>query len=334
MKTTDARRGAALLAVLWLSAALSAIAFTLAATVRAETERTSTTAGGLRAYYLAQGALERALLYMTYGAGVRNPDNTARYWENGQNYFHFDFPGGRALVEVVPETAKLNINICPPDQLLRLLVVLGVAPDRAAAITAAVVDWRSPMPPDAISSFDSLYLSGPSSFRARHASLGETEELLLVHGMTPDIYYGTYDRGPKGNLVPHPGLKDCVSVFGSMGGFDVNSIHPALMQALGLTPETINAIVQRRRLAPIRGTQELMALVQAAGPAAQFLRVGGNSIFTLRATARPLLPGGKLSDLARSAAVTVQMHFIGTYDRPYDVLRWYDNAPVAEGLGR
>lgn len=334
MKTTDTRRGAALLAVLWLSAALSAIAFTLATTVRAETERTSTAADGLRAYYLAEGALERALLYMTYGSGVRNPDGTARYWENGQSYLHFDFPGGRTLVEVVPETAKLNINVCQPDELLRLLMVLGVPPGRAGEITAAIIDWRTFVPPGTITPFDSLYLSSPSSFRARHASLGETEELLLVHGMTPEIYYGSYERGPKGNLVPHPGLKDCVSVFGSMASFDVNSIHPALMQALGLTPETIHAIVLRRRIAPIRGAQELMALVQASGPAGQRLRVGGNSIFTLRATARPVRAGGKLSDLARSIGVTVQMHFIGTYDRPYDVLRWYDNAPVAEGLGR
>ncbi len=334
MKTTDARRGAALLAVLWLSAALSAIAFTLATTVRAETQRTATVADGFRAYYLATGAAERALLYMTYGAGQRNPDGTARYWENGQSYLNFDFPGGRALVEVVPETAKLNINYCRPEELLQLLMVLGVQPGRAEGITEAVIDWRTFMAPGTITPFDSLYLSQPSSFRARHASLEETEELLLVHGMTPEIYYGTYDRGPKGNLIPHPGLKDCVSVYGSTGGFDVNSAHPALLQALGLTPETINAIVQRRRFGPIRGSQELAPLIETAGPAGQRLRVGGNSIFTLRATARPRMRDGKLSDLARSVAVTVQMHFTGSFDRPYDVLRWYNNAPVAEGLGR
>jgi len=49
----SARRGSALLAVLWLSAALGAIAFSLAATVRGEIEHTSTTLDGTRAYYLA-----------------------------------------------------------------------------------------------------------------------------------------------------------------------------------------------------------------------------------------------------------------------------------------
>ena len=53
-------RGRALLTVLWISAALSAIAFSLANTVRGETERVSTDLDALRAYYLATGAVERA----------------------------------------------------------------------------------------------------------------------------------------------------------------------------------------------------------------------------------------------------------------------------------
>ena len=55
------------MAVLWLSAALAAIAFSLASTVRGELERASTQLDGTRAYYLAAGGLERALLYMQWG---------------------------------------------------------------------------------------------------------------------------------------------------------------------------------------------------------------------------------------------------------------------------
>ncbi len=54
-------QGAALLLVLWLAAALSAIAFTLANTVRGEIERSSTDADGLKAYYLAEGAIDRTV---------------------------------------------------------------------------------------------------------------------------------------------------------------------------------------------------------------------------------------------------------------------------------
>src|SRR6185436_9341801 len=66
-------RGSALLAVLWLSLALSAIAFSLASTVHGETERTATGVDGLRSYYLATGALERDILYMQFCKGARAP---------------------------------------------------------------------------------------------------------------------------------------------------------------------------------------------------------------------------------------------------------------------
>ena len=51
-------RGGALLMVLWVSAALSAIAFSMASTVRGETERTATAVDSLRAYYLATSGID------------------------------------------------------------------------------------------------------------------------------------------------------------------------------------------------------------------------------------------------------------------------------------
>src|SRR5712692_10144178 len=100
--------GSALLAVLWLSAALSAIAFTVATTVRAETERTSTAVDALRAYYLATGAVERALLYLQWGPGFRNQDGSPKYFENPMPVMRFEFPTGSAIAELIPESSKLN----------------------------------------------------------------------------------------------------------------------------------------------------------------------------------------------------------------------------------
>src|SRR6266581_1684343 len=56
------QRGSALLSVLWLSVALAAIAFALSNSVRGETERASTGVDSLRSYYLAVGAVERAMV--------------------------------------------------------------------------------------------------------------------------------------------------------------------------------------------------------------------------------------------------------------------------------
>ncbi len=68
MRTSRERqRGSALLGVLWLSAALAAVAFSLATTVRGEAERASTAADGARAYYLAVGGIERTALHVNWG---------------------------------------------------------------------------------------------------------------------------------------------------------------------------------------------------------------------------------------------------------------------------
>ena len=66
-------RGGALLAVLWLVAALSVIALAIAATVRSEVERSTTNAEAVRAYYLAKGAIDRAALYIQWGAAANQP---------------------------------------------------------------------------------------------------------------------------------------------------------------------------------------------------------------------------------------------------------------------
>src|SRR5258705_3718426 len=137
--------GGALLAVLWLSAALGAIAFSLASTVRAEIDRASTAVDGTRTYYLAQGAVERAILYLNWASREPiMPDGSRRYYSPGDIVIPMMFPSGEARVEVIPEAAQLNVNLAPPEDLLRLLAHLGVAPERAQALVLAIIDWRTP----------------------------------------------------------------------------------------------------------------------------------------------------------------------------------------------
>lgn len=317
------RRGGALLIVLWLSAALAAIAFSVANTVRGETERTSTSLDGLRSHYIAEGAVERALLYMLWGSSYHNPDGSVRFWEQGMPRLNLSFPGGEAQVEIIPATARLNINSATQEQLFRLLLAVGAEPDRAAEIAAGIVDWRSRSP--GLTEFDRYYLSLTPSFRARHTSIEEIEELLLVKGMTPDIFYGGYVRDAEGRLVSRGGFRDCVSVYGSNTQLDINTAEPALLLALGLSPEAVGEIVQRRADRPFRSNADLEPIRRFAGPSAGRLVVGGVAIYTVRATARHRLPNGELSDMRSTVAATVK--FLGPGFQPqYHVLRWYGDA--------
>ena len=311
-----------MLAVLWLAAGLAAVALSIATTVRGETERTATSSEGLRAHYLAVGAVDRAICYMMWGPNARNEDGSPKYYEKGMARMFMPFPSGFAEVEVVPEFAKFDINHIEIPDLTRLLVNLGQRPDLAGETAAAIVDWRKPAP-EGISAFDQFYLNLTPSFRARHASFEEIEELLLVKGMTPELYHGGYARDAQGRLVATSGLKDCVSVFGSNGSLDANFADPAVLATVGVSPAVIPAMLERRRALPFNEAR-LAQFAEVAGPGFGRLQVGGGTVFTLRASARVRLPDGQLSDLRRDAAALIKIRTDGVVP-PYTILRWYEN---------
>jgi len=319
-KARPANRGSALLMVLWLSAALSAIAFAMSVSVRGETDRAATAVDDLRSYYLASAGVEKATMELLWTAS-----QGANLIPKGSTYINYEFPSGIAHVEIIPEAAKLDVNKTSVDDLFKLLSALGVDPARAGTIAAAIVDWRSPGA--AGSPFDSYYLSMTPSFQAPHTSFQEIEELLSVRGVTPDIFYGTW--APSGNgdpatqaLVRHAGLNDCLTVYGSTGGVDVNTAEPAVLTAVGVNPDVIAAIEARRSAGA--ADQNMLEFAQSVGAGAG-LRAEGNAIVTFRSTARLRLSNGQLSDMRRTVGAQVKYMPWGS-ESPYYILRWYDTA--------
>jgi general secretion pathway protein K len=304
--------------VLWISAALSAVAFSLANTVRGETDRTSTQLDEVRGYYLAAGAIDRAALELLWSVTSQGE----RRIKQGSTSVDYTFPTGAAHVEFIPETAKLNVNNIPPDRLVRLLVALGVEPGPAIELTRAIVARRGGAP-------TGFSASGPS-FPAPGASLQEIEELLSVKGITPELFYGTYvptqgePEPGEPRLIRRSGLVDCLSVFGSDGQVDANTADPAVFAALGMTPDGIQLLLRQRRIAPLN-TERLSQLGPLLGPTVQFLRLEGNTIVTIRSTARVRLANGQLSDMKRTVAAQVKYMPLNL-PTPIHFLRWYDRS--------
>jgi general secretion pathway protein K len=318
---TSTQRGGALLAVLWLSAALSVIALTVAGTVRGEVDRAATASDDTRAYFLAQSAIQRAILYIEWGRAYGPPN----YYQPGMPRLDLHFPGGDATVEVISESSKLNVNDCRPAELFRLLSALGVPPDRAQLITEAVVDWRTVAPGGQPTPFDAFYLQHNPSFMAAHSSFQEIEDLLLVRGMTPELFYGTWDRDDSlqpPRLTRRIGLRDCVSIF-SNGSLDVNTTPVPVLLAAGLPAEGVAAIAEQRRIQPFPTVGTIRAFAQNMGPSAGRLSVGGSSMFTIRATARPRSADGVLSDMRRTVAAVIKFTPPDSGSL-FHIVRWYD----------
>jgi general secretion pathway protein K len=311
LKTSQPRkRGGALLAVLWLSAALAAIAFSAAQTVRAERERTQNLLEGTQASLLASSAAERGLFYVLWGGSFRLPDGRPRFWTPDMPYVRMSFPSGEALVEIIPESSRIDVNGAEPELLARLASAVGAPPAVAGRIAGLIVQWRSPLTEQA--GLEALYEQSNPTFRPPHASFQQIEELLSVPGITPDLFYGHVDRTPDGNWTARAGLRDCLSVYSGSAAHDINSVQPAVMAAEGVPPEGIAAVVSLRRQRPI-GAEQFAALMPVLGTAVGHFQPGGGKILTIRATARGHTPNARLSELRRTAALTV---LIGpTYDK-------------------
>ena len=290
------QKGGALLTVLWLSAALAAIALSVSSSIRAETDRAGTAADGLRAMYLATGSVDRAVQWLYWGTGSDRFFDRHQYPSKPRLYF--SYPSGDVVVEMMPEAAKLDINQASGEDLLRLVTAVSGDPVRAQQVTAGILGWRG----GSAAAVSANPASG-STFQPRGASFEEIEELLLVQGMTPELFYGNY--AAEGNrLSPRGGLRDSLSVWGSVGPFDANAVSPALLETLGATPGAIAQLMQRRAQVPFHNLAEVAAL----GIPTDRLEVSGEHlIWNIRATARLRRPDGSPSEVVRSASAVAKL---------------------------
>jgi len=317
--------GSALVAVLWLTAALAAITFALAVNVRGEVDRASTAADGLRSYYLATGSITRALLWLQWGPQTGTLDGRPMFVMMPR--LTFQYPAGIAVVEIIPESSKLNVNGATAQQLFRLLLVLGAPEPQARTLMDAILDWRK-VPEQGPGLFDSEYRA--SSFLAPHASFQQLEELLLVRGMTPELFYGYYGPGPDGSRIWHSGLRECLTTLGAQGtGFDVNTVPAPLLASFGASPVSIGQLMLLRNRMPIRLVTDVAGLFP--DEVMSHLTVGGGGALTFRATARVRLPNGGFSDLKRTVSALVRLPStekgapLPDPRHPYTIVRWYDN---------
>jgi general secretion pathway protein K len=320
--SSNSERGSALLAVLWISAALAAIALSVSASIRSEADRAGSAADGMRASYLATGSVDRAVQWLLWGTvGGDRFFDYLHYAEKPRLYF--TYPSGDVVVDMMPEAAKLDINHASGEDLLRVISAVTGETTRAQQIANGIQAWRGGGNGNA--SADS---SGQgSTFQPRSASFEEIEELLLVPGMTPELFYGNYMADAEGRLSPRGGLRDSLSVWGSLEQFDANAVSPALLEALGAQPGAVTQMVQQRARQPFRNLGEVAAL---GIPVGRLSLSGEHLIWNIRATARLRRPNGSGSDVVRSASAIAKL-VTPPRNRRRDpiklrVLRFYEDA--------
>jgi general secretion pathway protein K len=170
-------RGFALVVVLWTLGPLALIGAELTISGRVQTHLAAAARDEAMAEAAADGAIRHAMFVI--GAGTESRESLS-----------FRFSIGNALVDIAAEdeAAKLDPNASTVDELRGLLRAVGVDPPRAAALAAAIVDWRSR---STISVSGGLkanqYRAAGMPYREADRPFESLDEIALVLGMTDEI---------------------------------------------------------------------------------------------------------------------------------------------------
>lgn len=197
------REGSALILALWTLFFLAALTVAVGTQVSSVLNLASQLRSGLSARALAVAGAETAIFDLAAGA----PDltnNPARFCDSSVleggafTVYYTTLQDGVTVTNygLGPESRKLNLNRASTLEMSALLCAVGgVTPEAASSIAASIVDWRDP---DSMSltggAEEQYYASLSSVYPCHNADLTVVEELLLVKGMTPELF---------GRIRPH-----------------------------------------------------------------------------------------------------------------------------------
>jgi general secretion pathway protein K len=290
----------AILIVLWVVMVLSLLISGFAFTMHVETQIASYARKEIKAQMLARSGIEVAKMQLLLHQ--QSPTNAAydalnQDWAtNDDLYVDHELGEGTFNVKVTDEESKMPINTATELQLQRLMTLLNVDPSDGDVIVDSILDWREPGDLHRLNGAKSdYYLSLLPPYRAKNALLDRVDELLLVRGVTPELYHGTpaTDKNPA-----QPGLADVLTAMSS-GQINVNTAAPIVLQAmLGLSDAQVQAVLARRDGPdgipgteddmPFQSPQEFLGTVgnldASALPDAQAVVTVTSSFFTIKST--------------------------------------------------
>ncbi len=183
-------RGSTFLMTLWLLAALTALAVTLAYGARVERHHAANVAAVAEARQAQQAGLRYVVKALTDTGGTlpTDQDMPAAAMRVGNAAFWIIRPDdegdGQQHYGLVDEGGRLDINTAPLEVLQRL-------PESTPEIAAAIIDWRDADETVTDGGAESdFYLRKPVPYNAKNSPFESVEELRLVAGVTDEILWG------------------------------------------------------------------------------------------------------------------------------------------------
>jgi general secretion pathway protein K len=274
---------------------------------------------GIEEKFIAEAGVDLAaaeIMYRKINLGApadAGKESNIWYTDGTPNQFRID--NGYGLVRIIDESGKVDINKTPDIIFKGLLLSLGVKDEDADIIVDSVQDWRDADDFTRLHGAENdYYKSLPAPYEAKNADFESVEELLLVKGMTPELFYGTGEK---------PGLADYVTVYSESGKINIGAAPKEVLSALpGMTPELVAAVMEFRKTITANNAAGLQGIIgQASAAISPFTIAGEGNTFTVESSGRKEPAAG---GYGVKAVITVNGNkFRYRYFRsPWDMTKW------------
>jgi general secretion pathway protein K len=285
---TASERGFVIVAVLWILAALAALATIFSVYLSNSAQALAVNDTGLKAEALVSASLELTVYQLLLAGDKARP---------ALGSFHFRLDNADVLVSFTSEAARIDLNFAPKEMLANLFAGLGADQQAAKEYADRIVGWRT-RPANAANDEEALYGAAGLTYSPRQSLFSHVNELSLVLGLTPVLI----DRA-----LPF------VTVFSGSSNVDVLIAPPEIIAALpGMTPSALKDFLSQRPAL----TRDQAAIATALGPAQASATIPISTSFRILAMVQ--------FDNGRRTSSEVVIALGGNQD-PYRVLSWQDD---------
>lgn len=242
----SSRKGSILIIALWSLCLLSMFAVILGYQTRQKIVMVKRLDEREKLRFIADSGIKRAIVELVKSE-EKTYDALNDWWSNNTSAFK-DIGIGDGIANIcynyvdeklctletrfglIDEERKININTANREALGRLFcIVANMEEGEAQDLAASIVDWRDGNGELSIplgSAEDSYYRNLQYPYEAKDADFETLDEVLLVKGMTGDIFEK---------------VKEYITVYGD-GKVNINTTSKSILLALGLDENTVNKI--------------------------------------------------------------------------------------------
>ena len=247
--------------VLWVITILSVVVLEFSFAMRTEVNITRNYQEQLNLYAAAQGSLQRAVAelilkrdarFQQLRKNVKEGEAPFEYqeWVTDGREYPVPFEKVEGAVRVMGEAGKVNINRVSDGMLRKIMTNLGLQAEARDVVVDSILDWRDPDDFIRVNGAENeYYQSLREPYDCKNGDFDSVEELMLVRGITPELFYGQRVNSKEGEGVKEEpiGLKDIFSLYAQGEQIDINSASlPVLRVVLNLPLEVCRRVIRAR----------------------------------------------------------------------------------------